>query len=174
MRWVAGLGLFLVAGCSMAPPPAGSEVRMDVMRPATAADVSPEGRFLTEAERRHLRLARGLREAAAAGRVVVARCALADRDLLFAYAVLPDAAMPKWGELIRVRLGDREAGELDLVLGQVTEPAGLVRGSIPYEIVAYRSIVPWSTTAIEGEVSPFVQAQYGKIQSGRVVKCVAP
>jgi hypothetical protein len=34
--------------------------------------------------------------------------------------------------------------------------------------------VPWSTTAIEGEVSPFVQAQYGKIQSGRVVKCVAP
>jgi hypothetical protein len=147
---------------------------MDVVRPATVGDVSPEGRFLTEEERRHLRLARGLREAAAAGRVVVARCALADRELLFAYAALPDGPVPAWGEVVRVRLGNREAGELDRVLGKVTEPPGLVRGYVPYEIVAYRSIVPWSTTAIEGEVSPFVQAQYAKIQSGRVVKCVAP
>ena len=174
MRRVAGLAVILAAGCSVPPLPAGSVVRMDVMRVATVGDVSPEGRFLTEAERRHLRVARGLREAAAAGRVVVARCTLADRDLLFAHAVLAEGPVPGSGEAVRVRLGDREAGEPDRVLGPVTDPPGLVRGSLPYEIVAYRSIVPWSTTAIEGEVSPFVRAQYGKIQSGRVVKCLAP
>ena len=60
------------------------------------------------------------------------------------------------------------------MVGKVTDPPELTRGWLPYEIVAYRSIVPWSTVAVEGEVSPFVRAQYGKIRSGRVVKCVAP
>lgn len=172
MRWLASL--FLLAACSVPPPPAGSEVRMDVMRPASLSDVSPDGRFLTEAERRHLRLARGLREAAAAGRVVMARCTMGDGDLVFSLAVLPEVEMPKSGEVIRVLLGDREAGETDRVVGKVTDPPELTRGWLPYEIVAYRSIVPWSTVAVEGEVSPFVRAQYGKIRSGRVVKCVAP
>jgi len=174
MRRVAGLAVILAAGCSVPPLPAGSVVRMDVMRVATVGDVSPEGRFLTEAERRHLRVARGLREAAAAGRVVVARCGLGDGDLVFSLAVLPEGEMRKSGEVVRVRLGGREAGEADRVVGKVTDPPELTRGSLPYEIVAYRSIVPWSTVAVEGEVSPFVRAQYGKIRSGRVVKCVAP
>jgi hypothetical protein len=147
---------------------------MDVMRPAMVSDVVPDGRFLDEERRRFFSRAAGLREAAAAGQVVLARCTMGDGDLVFAYAVLGGAAMPRSGEVIRVRLGNREAGESDQVLGPVTDPPGLVRGWIPYEIVAYRSIVPWSTTAIEGEVSPFVQAQYGKLRSGRVVRCLAP
>lgn len=174
MRWLASLGALILAACSAAPPPPGSEVRMDVMGPATPGQVSPDGRFLTEAERRYFTRAAGLREAAAAGRVVMARCTMGDGDLVFAHAVLGDMPMPTANQVIRVRLGNREAGELDRVLGMVTDPPGLVRGSMPYEIVAYRSIVPWSTTAIEGEVSPFVQAQYGKIRSGRVVLCLAP
>jgi hypothetical protein len=174
MRWLAGLGLLVLGACSVPPPPAGSEVRMDVMRPATVGDVSPDGRFRTEAERRYFTRAAGLREAAASGRVVVARCTMGDGDLVFTHAVLGEMPMPRPNEVIRVRLGNREAGELDRVLGMVTDPPGLTRGSVPYEIVAYRSIVPWSTTAIEGEVSPFVQAQYGKIRSGRVVRCLPP
>ena len=172
MRWLASL--VLLGACSVPPPPPGSEVRMDVMLQTSLSSVSPEGRFLTEAERRHLRLAVGLREAVEAGRVVTARCTMGDGDLVFSHAVLGDMPMPKWGEAIRVRLGDREAGEPDRVLGYVTDPPELVRGSLPYEIVAYRSIVPGSTTAIEGEVSAFVQAQYGKIRSGRVVNCLPP
>lgn len=174
MRWLASLGLIVLAACSVPPPPPGSEVRMDVMRPAMVSDVLPDGRFLSEADRRFFSRAAGLREAAASGQVVLARCTMGDGDLVFAHALLGRQPVPKSGEVIRVRLGNREAGEPDQVLGPVTDPPGLTRGWLPYEIVAYRSIVPWSTTAIEGEVSPFVQAQYGKIRSGRVVRCLAP
>jgi len=147
---------------------------MDVMGATAPRDVTPDGRFLSDEQRRYFTRAAGLREAAAAGRVVLARCTMGDGDLVFAYALLGDMPMPRPNQVIRVRLGDREAGEADRVLGMVTDPPGLTEGTLAYRIVAYRSIVPWSTTAIEGEVSPFVEAQYGKIRSGRVVKCVAP
>ncbi len=174
MRWLASLGVLILAACSAPPPPPGSEVRMVVWGATAPRDVTPDGRFLSDEQRRYFTRAAGLREAAAAGQVVTARCTMGDGDLVFAHAVLGEMAMPKAGEVIRVRLGNREAGELNRVLGKVTDPPGLTRGWLPYEIVAYRSIVPWSTVAVEGEVSPFVQAQYGKIRSGRVVRCLAP
>lgn len=112
MRWVVVL---LLAGCAVRPGPAGSEARVEAMRMLTVEAYDRNAPWRTEAQWRR-DAATGLRGLAAAGRVVVGRCALSGVELVFHLAVLPAGmAPPAEGTFLRLRLGDRQAA--DAVLG---------------------------------------------------------
>ena len=155
MRWVAGLVLLLVAGCSVRPPP-GSEVRVIVMRPLGEAEYRRAEQWRSEAERRR-DAASGLPALAAQGRVVLARCALSGFEVVFHRAVVPPGmAMPAEDALLLVRLGD--AATADAVLGPVNAAEGLTRGTI---------------VTVEPGQQALVRRHYHKVRSAFLLACTA-
>lgn len=109
------LAAVLLAGCALRPGSVGSEARVEAMRMLTVEVYDRNAPWRTEAERRR-DAGTGLRALAAAGRVVVGRCALSGYEVVFHLAVLPAGmTAPAEGAFLRVRLGD--AGAADAVLG---------------------------------------------------------
>jgi hypothetical protein len=180
MRWLPSLLAAALAACSPPPgPPPGSEVRMEMVRMVSGAELEREDSGLNAlidayfspaaVERRH---ATNLALYAAEGRVALARCALGDHSLLFRTAVLPTGIVPERGELMRVRLGDSSTP--DQGLGIVTEPPELEHGSIVRRYGTDAGPAPSFPVPAEARPAPAVLAQYHPVTGGWLIRCVAP
>jgi len=173
MRWRLDLLAVLALAACAAPPRPGGEVRVEVLRMMTLQELDADADRLDSTELRR-REVTGVRPFVGAGRVAVTRCALADNELLFSLAVLPDGTGVVPGNLMVVHLGDRDRGELDRAVGPVTQPAWLVRGSMARAWQSSRTLLPWSSLPAEDTVEPAIEQQYHRVKSGMLLRCRAP
>jgi hypothetical protein len=172
------LTVLVLAACAGPPaPPPGTEVRAELVRMLTEADLtrsetdatgllagylSPDQRERTEATNLPLY--------ASEGRLALTRCTLGDFALYFPMAVMPTGTTPEPGELLRVRLGD--ATTPDQVLGIVMEPSDLARGTLRRPADINPPAVPPIPQATKSD--PMVEAQYYRVTGGWLIRCVAP
>ena len=180
MRWLPSLIALALAACSGPPaPPPGAEIRAELVRMLSEADLTRSETdvtgmlesYLSPAQRERTQ-ATNLALYAAEGRLALTRCALGDFAPAFPMAVMPTGTTPEPGELLRVRLGD--ATTPDQILGIVMEPPDLARGTVARQWDGSQQAMPWSTIPQEVKPDPFVEAQYYRVKGGWLIRCIAP
>lgn len=164
----AGIAAALSA-CATPPPPAGTELRAEILFVHRAEDLARMTAASPPVERANIETS-GFAAAVRDGRALRLRCALDAEEVLVADAIAPPGLALTPGRTVRLVWGSQAPVVPNRVLGPVTDPR-LARGTLTRQQVGRVQLVPWSSTPVLAPLESWQAAEYAPVRGYALLRC---